>query len=157
MSDFLQLILTLDMTIRLATALLIACLAGLYSERAGIFDIGLEGKMLVSAFVSAAAAYETGSAWLGLILAASRVDGLRADPRAGLDHLPRQSADLGGGDQLPRLGPDGGDRATLVYAKGGQTPTLPARPGSTRSPCRSPTRCARCRSWADLSRGDLGP
>jgi general nucleoside transport system permease protein len=57
----------LDSTIRLATPLLFACLAGLYSERAGIFDIGLEGKMLGSAFASAAVAYATGSAWIGLL------------------------------------------------------------------------------------------
>ncbi|TJW47186.1 MAG: ABC transporter permease, partial [Mesorhizobium sp.] len=47
---------TLDSTIRLSVPLLLACLAGLYSERAGIFDIGLEGKMLVGAFAGAAAA-----------------------------------------------------------------------------------------------------
>ena len=65
--DFLQLILTLDSTIRLSVVLLLACLAGLFSERSGIVDIGLEGKMLIAAFVSAAIAYETGSAWVGVL------------------------------------------------------------------------------------------
>jgi len=65
----------LDSTIRLATPLLLACLAGLFSERAGIFDIGLEGKMLISAFFSAAIAASTGNVWLGLMagIAASLV------------------------------------------------------------------------------------
>lgn len=65
----------LDSTIRLATPLLFACLAGLYSERAGIFDIGLEGKMLVAAFAAASAAYATGNVWVGVIagIAASLV------------------------------------------------------------------------------------
>lgn len=52
--------------LRMATPLLFACLAGLYSERAGVFDIGLEGKMLMAAMTSAAVAYLTGSAWIGL-------------------------------------------------------------------------------------------
>ena len=65
--DFLTLVQILDSTIRFATPLLLACLAGLYSERAGIFDIGLEGKMLAAAMFSAAAAALTGSAWLGLL------------------------------------------------------------------------------------------
>ena len=65
--DFLTLLQILDSTIRLATPLLLACLAGLYSERAGIFDIGLEGKMLAAAFFSGAVAYTSGSAWLGLL------------------------------------------------------------------------------------------
>lgn len=64
--DFLTIIQLLDSTIRSATPLLLACLAGLYSERAGIFDIGLEGKMLAAAFFSAAVAFMTGSAWIGL-------------------------------------------------------------------------------------------
>ena len=46
----------LDSTMRLSTPILLACLAGLFSERAGIFDIGLEGKMLAAAFASAAVA-----------------------------------------------------------------------------------------------------
>ncbi|KUJ78339.1 ABC transporter permease [Ruegeria profundi] len=67
MEFFVTLVQVLDSTIRLATPLLLACLAGLYSERAGIFDIGLEGKMLMSAFFSAAVAAVTGSVWLGLM------------------------------------------------------------------------------------------
>jgi ABC-type uncharacterized transport system permease subunit len=56
----------LDSALRLAIPLLAACLAGLWSERAGIVDIGLEGKMLVAAFAAAAAAAATDSAWIGL-------------------------------------------------------------------------------------------
>ena len=65
--DFLTLLQVLDSSLRLATPLLLACLAGLFSERAGIFDIGLEGKMLAAAFLSAAIAATTGSVWLGLL------------------------------------------------------------------------------------------
>ncbi|MCS6757775.1 MAG: ABC transporter permease [Candidatus Devosia euplotis] len=57
----------MDATIRLSTPLLLACLAGLYSERAGLFDIGLEGKVLAAAFAAGAVAAITGSAWLGLL------------------------------------------------------------------------------------------
>ncbi len=73
--DYATLLQILDSTLRLATPLLLACLAGLYSERAGIFDIGLEGKMLMAAMASGAVAYLTGSVWLGLLagIAASLV------------------------------------------------------------------------------------
>lgn len=64
--DLLSVVLILDSAVRLATPLLLACLAGLFSERSGIFDIGLEGKMLGAAFAAGAAAGVTGSAWLGL-------------------------------------------------------------------------------------------
>jgi simple sugar transport system permease protein len=64
--DFITIIQILDSTVRLATPLLLACLAGLFSERSGVFDIGLEGKMLGAAFVSAAVAAVTGSVWIGL-------------------------------------------------------------------------------------------
>ena len=67
MDTFLQILLTLDMSIRLSVVLLLACLAGLFSERAGVVDIGLEGKMLIAAFFSAAVAFETNSAWLGVL------------------------------------------------------------------------------------------
>ena len=64
LASFLQI---LDSTIRLATPLLFACLAGLYSERSGVFDIGLEGKMLVAAFAAASASYVTGNVWIGVL------------------------------------------------------------------------------------------
>ena len=65
--DFATILQMLESAMRLMTPLLLACLAGLYSERAGVFDIGLEGKMLMAAFAAASVAYATGSAWLGLL------------------------------------------------------------------------------------------
>ncbi|GGG67965.1 ABC transporter permease [Salipiger pallidus] len=65
--DFMTLLQVLDSTVRLATPLLLACLAGLFSERSGVVDIGLEGKMLAAAFASAAIAAVSGSVWLGLL------------------------------------------------------------------------------------------
>lgn len=64
--DLMTVLQVLDSSVRLATPLLLACLAGLFSERAGILDIGLEGKMLGAAFFSAAIATVTGSVWIGL-------------------------------------------------------------------------------------------
>ena len=65
--DLLTLLQVLDSSVRMATPILLACLAGLFSERAGIFDIGLEGKMLLSAFLAAAVAYTSGNVWIGLL------------------------------------------------------------------------------------------
>jgi general nucleoside transport system permease protein len=59
----------LDSTIRTTAPILFACLGGLYSERSGVFDIGIEGKMLFSAFAAGVVAFQTGSPWLGLLAA----------------------------------------------------------------------------------------
>ena len=53
-------------TARGATPLVLASLGGLFAERSGVVDIGLEGKMLAAAFGAGAAAAVTGSAWAGL-------------------------------------------------------------------------------------------
>ena len=60
---------TLDATLRYSTPLIFASMAGLFSERSGVVDIGLEGKMLTAAFAAATGSYFFGSEWLGLVLA----------------------------------------------------------------------------------------
>ncbi len=57
----------LESTVRSGTPLVLASLAGLFSERSGVVDISLEGKMLAAAFASAAFAYAFHSPWIGLM------------------------------------------------------------------------------------------
>jgi ABC-type uncharacterized transport system permease subunit len=59
----------LGTTLRMATPLLFCALAGLISERSGVIDIGLEGKMLLAAFAAASAGVATGSLVLALFVA----------------------------------------------------------------------------------------
>ncbi len=53
-------------TIRISTPLIFAAMAGVFSERSGVVDISLEGKLLAGAFAAASAAAVTNSAWVGL-------------------------------------------------------------------------------------------
>jgi len=62
-------VLSVNATFRVATPLILCAMAGLFSERSGIIDISLEGKMLGGAFVAGSVAAVTGSAWLALLLA----------------------------------------------------------------------------------------
>ena len=66
METYTLIVLLLAATIRVATPLLLAAMAGLFSERSGVIDLGLEGKMLGAAFAAAAVSATTGSVWLGL-------------------------------------------------------------------------------------------
>jgi general nucleoside transport system permease protein len=73
---FILVALTLAATLRMATPLILCAMGGLFSERSGIIDVGLEGKMLMAAFFAAATASVTGSAWLGVLAAVAAAEAL---------------------------------------------------------------------------------
>ena len=56
-------------TIRLATPRVWAALGGLYSERAGVINVALEGLMLAGAFTAAAVTFYAGSSVIGILAA----------------------------------------------------------------------------------------
>jgi len=112
-------------TARGAAPLVLAALGGLFAERSGIVDIGLEGKMLASAFAAAATAAVTGSAWAGLGA------GIAASVMIGLVHgfacITHHGNQVVSGMALNITA--SGLTAVLGYAwfrEGGQTPLLGA-------------------------------
>jgi simple sugar transport system permease protein len=61
---FIQLI---SSTLRVSTPLIFAALGGIFSERAGVINIALEGMMLMGAFGAAVGTLATHSPWLGAV------------------------------------------------------------------------------------------
>ncbi len=57
--------------VRIATPLLIATMGEMFSERAGVLNLGIEGIMLIGAMAGFSAAYFSGSLWLGVVAAAA--------------------------------------------------------------------------------------
>jgi len=112
-------------TIRLSTPLLLGALAGLFAERSGVVDVGLEGKMLAAAFAAAAVAASTGSPIAGLLAA------IVAACLLGLLHA-YACIDLRGNQVVSGMAINivaSGLTATLaltLFHEGGQTPALPA-------------------------------
>jgi len=121
--DFNTVLQILDSAVRLMTPLLLACLAGLYSERSGVFDIGLEGKMLMAAFTAASVAYATGSAWLGLLagiggsMAMSLIHGLASITFMGNQLISGVAINFLASGMTVLLG-------QKIFGLGGRTPSL---------------------------------
>ena len=121
---WLDLLLVLDSTLRLATPLILCAMAGLISERAGVIDIGLEGKLLASAFAAAATAVLTGSAWLGLGCAIvtsvilSIIHGFACITHRGEQIISGIAINILASGLTVVLG-------VALFRQGGQTPALP--------------------------------
>jgi ABC-type uncharacterized transport system permease subunit len=112
-------------TLRQATPLVLAALGGLFCERAGIVDIGLEGKMLGAAFAAGAVAAITGSVWLGLAaaitvsIALALVHGYAAITHHGNQVVSGMALNILVAGLAPSL-------AAAWFQQGGNTPALPA-------------------------------
>ena len=54
-------------TVRLATPILLPALGQIYTQRAGVLNLGVEGTMTMGAVTGFAAAFMTGSLWAGVL------------------------------------------------------------------------------------------
>ena len=120
---WLQFILTIDATLRVATPLILCAMAGIFSERAGIIDISLEGKMLAAAFAAASIAAVTGSPWAGLMVAIivsillSLLHGFACITHKGNQVISGLAINILASGLTVTLG-------IAIFARGGQTPLL---------------------------------
>lgn len=125
MADFFfQLLLTLDATFRIATPLMLCAMAGIFSERSGIVDISLEGKLLSGAFVAATVTALTGNAWLGL--GCAMLAGVTMSLIHGFACITNKGDQVVSGVAINILA----SGLTIVlgialFQRGGQTPSLP--------------------------------
>jgi len=125
MEDVLGLGPLLASTIRFATPLGLAALGGLFSERSGVVNIGLEGMMLISAFAGVVGSYASGSALVGL------ATGLAAGLLIGLVHaavsVSFQADQIISGTAINLLALGGtGFLMEVVFGSGGTSPRVSA-------------------------------
>jgi simple sugar transport system permease protein len=83
---------TVGATISLAVPIALAGLGGLWSERSGVVNIGLEGMMILGTWFGAAFAYFSGHPWLGVVggIVGGLIGGLLhavATVTFGVDHI----------------------------------------------------------------------
>jgi general nucleoside transport system permease protein len=111
-------------TLRVSTPLILCALAGTLSERAGVIDLGLEGKMLATAFAAASAAAASGSIVVGfaaaiaLGLALSMLHGFACVSHRGDQVVMGMAITMTAAGLTVVLG-------IAWFSQGGQTPALP--------------------------------
>jgi simple sugar transport system permease protein len=111
-------------TLRVSTPLILCALAGTVSERAGVIDLGLEGKMLLTAFAAASVGATTGS--LALALSAAVVVGVLLSMLHGYGCVSHRGDQVVMGMAITMTAAG----LTVVlgmawFRRGGQTPDLP--------------------------------
>ena len=110
-------------TLRIAVPLILCSLAGLYSERSGLIDIGLEAKLLSSAFAAAVVGHYTGSPWLALLAgmavsaALALVHGFACITHRGDQVVSGMALNILAGGLTSVLG-------VALFAQGGRTPEV---------------------------------
>ena len=111
-------------TLRVSTPLILCALAGTMSERAGVIDLGLEGKMLATAFAAAATAAASGSlvlafgAAIAVGLALSMLHGYACVSHRGDQVVMGMAINMTAAGLTVVLG-------IAWFSQGGQTPALP--------------------------------
>jgi simple sugar transport system permease protein len=111
-------------TLRVSVPLILCALAGVLCERAGVIDLGLEGKMLLSAFAAASAGVASGSLTLALLAAIAVGVALSMLHGYACVSHPGDQVVLGMAITMTAAG------LTVVlgiawFAQGGQTPPVP--------------------------------
>ena len=111
-------------TLRVSTPLILCALAAVLSERAGVIDLGLEGKMLLAAFAAGAAGALTGS--LPLALAAALLVGVALSMLHGFACVSHTGDQVVLGMALTMIAAGLSIVLGIAWFKqGGQTPPLP--------------------------------
>ncbi|MDE2158677.1 MAG: ABC transporter permease [Burkholderiales bacterium] len=111
-------------TLRVSVPLILCALAGVLCERSGVVDLGLEGKMLLTAYTTAAVGVSTGSLALALLaaiavgVALSMIHGYACVSHEGDQVVLGMAITMTAAGLTVVLG-------IAQFAQGGQTPPLP--------------------------------